>query len=279
MSYKTLLVQIDQSVQSSERINLAATLADTEQAHLIGTAMTGISRVVFEAGIFKHHDPAFDHHVQVLRQYADKSLELFESAMERQPGLSSESRLLDDDAVGGISLQARYVDLVLIGQFDSSAGVPGLLPSFPESVLMNCVRPVLILPSIYRFSALPTHAIIAWDGSMTAARAITGSLPLLKRAGKVGLVVFNPGERPDTHGEQPGADMALYLSRQGVSVEVMVRETTTEAGDALLSLCADEGADLLVMGAYGHSRFRELLLGGATRQILDSMIVPVLMAH
>jgi nucleotide-binding universal stress UspA family protein len=92
-------------------------------------------------------------------------------------------------------------------------------------------------------------------------------------------VVFNPGERPDTHGEQPGADMALYLSRQGVSVEVMVRETTTEAGDALLSLCADEGADLLVMGAYGHSRFRELLLGGATRQILDSMIVPVLMAH
>jgi nucleotide-binding universal stress UspA family protein len=262
MSYKTLLVQIDQSAQSIERMNLAAALADAERAHLIGTAMTGISRVVFEAGVFKHHDPAFDHHVQVLRQYADKSLELFESAMERQPGLSSESRLLDDDAVGGISLQARYVDLVLIGQFDSSAGVP-----------------VLIFPSIYRFSALPTHAIIAWDGSMTAARAITGSLPLLKRAGKVGLVVFNPGERPDTHGEQPGADMALYLSRQGVSVEVMVRETTTEAGDALLSLCADEGADLLVMGAYGHSRFRELLLGGATRQILDSMIVPVLMAH
>jgi nucleotide-binding universal stress UspA family protein len=73
--------------------------------------------------------------------------------------------------------------------------------------------------------------------------------------------------------------MALYLSRQGVSVEVMVRETTIETGDALLSLCADEGADLLVMGAYGHTRFRELLLGGATRQILDSMTVPVLMAH
>jgi nucleotide-binding universal stress UspA family protein len=73
--------------------------------------------------------------------------------------------------------------------------------------------------------------------------------------------------------------MALYLSRQGVSVDLMVRETTIEAGEALLSLCADEGADLLVMGAYGHTRFRELLLGGATRQILDSMTVPVLMAH
>lgn len=279
MSYKTLLVQIDQSVQSSERINLAAALAGTEQAHLIGTAMTGISRVVFEAGVFKHHDPAFDHHVRALRQYADKSLDLFKSAMKRHPGLSTESRLLDDDAVGGISLQARYVDLVLIGQFDSSAGVPGLLPSFPESVLMNCVRPVLVLPSIYRFNALPSHAIVAWDGGMTATRAISGALPLLKRAGKVSLVVFNPAERPDVHGEQPGADMALYLSRQGVSVDLMVRETTIEAGEALLSLCADEGADLLVMGAYGHTRFRELLLGGATRQILDSMTVPVLMAH
>ena len=279
MSYKTLLVHIDQSAPSTERVNLAAALADAEQAHLIGTAMTGISRVVLEAGAFKHHDPAFDHHVGALRQYADKSLERFELAMERYPGLSTESRLLDDDAVGGISLQARYADLVLIGQFDSSAGVPGILPSFPESVLMACVRPVLVLPSIYRFSTLPSQAIIAWDGSMTAARAISGALPLLKRASKVSLVVFNPGERPDTHGEQPGADMAWYLSRQGVSVEVMVRQTTTKAGDALLSLCADEGADLLVMGAYGHTRFRELLLGGATRQVLDSMIVPVLMAH
>jgi len=279
MSYKTLLVQVDQSAQSIERTRLAAALAHIEQAHLIGTAMTGISRVVFEAGAFNQHDPAFEHHVRALRQYADKSLEVFENAMEKLPGLSSESRLLDDDAVGGISLQARYADLIVLGQFDASAGVPGLLPSFPESVLMNCVRPVLVVPSIYRFSTLPSQAIVAWDGSMTAARAITGALPLLKRADKVCVVVFNPSERSDAHGEQPGADMALYLSRQGVPVEVMVRETPSEAGEALLSLCADEGADLLVMGAFGHTRFRELLLGGATRTVLGSMTVPVLMAH
>lgn len=279
MAYKTLLVQVDQSPQSNERVSLAAALADAEQGHLIGTAMTGISRVVFEAGAFNQHDPAFDHHVRALRQYADQSLKAFEAAMRRRPGLSAESRLLDDDAVGGISLQARYADLAVIGQFDSSAGVPGLMPSFPESVVMNSVRPVLVLPSIYRFSALPSHPVLAWDGSMTAARAITGALPLLKRAGKASLAIFNPAERPDAHGEQPGADMALYLSRQGVQVEVMIRETSTDAGEALLSLCADEGADLLVMGAFGHTRFRELLLGGATRQVLDSMTVPVLMAH
>ena len=279
MSYKTILVQVDQSAQSIERIRLAAALADAEQAHLIGTAMTGISRVVFEAGAFNQHDPAFDHHLRALRQYADKSLEIFEVAMEEHPGLSAESRLLDDDAVGGVSLQARYADLVVIGQFDSAAGVPGLLPSFPESVVMNSVRPVLILPGSYRFSALPSRAVIAWDGSLTAARAIAGALPLLRRAVNVRLAIFNPSERPDAHGEQPGADIALYLSRQGVPVEVLTRDTQTDAGDALLSLCADEGADLLVMGAFGHTRFRELLLGGATRQILDSMTLPVLMAH
>ena len=279
MSYRTLLVHVDQSSQSTQRVQIATALAQAENAHLVGTAMTGIASVVFEAGAFNQHDPAFDHHVRALRMYADKSLEGFETAMQSLPELSSESRLLDDDAVGGLSLQARYADLVIIGQFDSAAGVPGLLPNFPESVVMNCVRPVLVLPSVWTFSALPATVVVAWDGSQSATRAIMGALPLLRRAQQVSLVSFNPGERPGVHGEQPGADMALYLSRHGVTVDVQVRETKNEAGEALLSLCADSGAELLVMGAYGHSRFRELLLGGATREILDAMTLPVLMAH
>ena len=279
MSYRTLLVHVDQSSQSTQRVQIATALAQAENAHLVGTAMTGIASVVFEAGAFNQHDPAFDHHVRALRMYADKSLESFETAMQSLPELSSESRLLDDDAVGGLSLQARYADLVIIGQFDSAAGVPGLLPNFPESVVMNCVRPVLVLPSVWTFSALPATVVVAWDGSQSATRAIMGALPLLRRAQQVSLVSFNPGERPGVHGEQPGADMALYLSRHGVTVDVQVRETKNEAGEALLSLCADSGAELLVMGAYGHSRFRELLLGGATREILDAMTLPVLMAH
>lgn len=279
MSYKTVLVHVDQSPQSTERARMAAALATAEQAHLIGAAMTGISRFFFDAGEFNQHDPTFAHHVEALRRYADKSLKVFDAAIASQPDLSAESRLLDDDAVGGMSLQARYADLMVIGQFESSAGVPGLLPSFPESVVINCVRPVLVLPSVYTFSMLPSTAVVAWDGSMTATRAVAGALPLLKRAGQVRLVILNPGERADAHGEQPGADMALYLARHGIRIEVMVRETSLEAGEALLSLCADEGADLLVMGAFGHTRFRELLLGGATRTIFDAMTLPVLMAH
>ncbi len=279
MAYKTLLVHVDQSPSSDERVRLAAALADAAQAHLTGTAMTGISRVVFEAGAFSQHDPAFDHHVRALRQYAGHSLERFTRLMEALPLVSVETRLMDDDAVGGLSLQSRYADLVVIGQFDASAGVPGLLPSFPESVVMNCVRPVLVVPSVYRHSKLPDEVVVAWDGSLPATRAIAGALPLLKRARRVGLVSLNPGERPDVHGERPGADMALYLSRHGVRVEVLTRDTRAEIGETLLSMCSDLGAELLVMGAFGHTRFRELLLGGATREMFDAMTLPVLMAH
>lgn len=279
MSYKSILVHTDQTPQCAERIRMAAAIAVEHKAHLIGTAMTGISHVVFEAGAFDQHDPLFDQHIRVLRAYADKSLELFEQLAETIPELSTESRLLDDDVVGGVSLQSRYADLVVLGQFDADSAVPGVMPNFPESVLMNCVRPVLILPTGWKFTALPTQALVAWDGSMTATRAIMGALPLLRRAAKVNLVIFNPHDNPDAHGEQPGADMAHYLARHGVTVNVIARDTTVDAGEALLSLCADEGTDLLVMGAYGHTRFRELLLGGATRDLLSSMTVPVLMAH
>lgn len=279
MSYKSILVHVDQTPQCLQRMRMAAALAEAEQAHLVGTAMTGISHVVFEAGAFSQHDPVFDHHLRHLRSYADDSLAQFERLTAAMPGLSAEARRLDDDAVGGMTLQARYADLLLLGQFDAEAAVPGLMPDFPESVVLNTVRPVLIFPVSATFVTLPKKALVAWDGSATAARAIAAALPLLKRADQIDLVILNPRDKPDAHGEQPGADMALFLSRHGISVNVIIRETRVGAGEALLSIAADEGADLIVMGAYGHTRFREMVLGGATRDLLASMTVPVLMAH
>ena len=93
------------------------------------------------------------------------------------------------------------------------------------------------------------------------------------------IVIFNPTINPETHGEQPGADIALYLSRHGIKVNVICRDTRVNEGEALLSYCADETMDLIVMGGYGHTRFREMVLGGATREILLSMTIPVLMSH
>lgn len=279
MSYKSIVVHVDQTAQSRERIRLAAAIAEDEQAHLIGTAMTGISHLVFEEGEFNQHDPAFNHHLEKLRTYADQSLESFTNIVKETRVTSVETRLMDDDAVTGMTQQARYADLVVVGQFDPVSRAPGVMADFPESVVMNSVRPVLIMPHTRKFNALPTKIAVAWDASMTATRAIMNALPLLKRSSRTDIVIFNPTVNPETHGEQPGADIAQYLSRHGINVNVICRHSHVNEGEALLAYCADETMDLIVMGGYGHTRFREMVLGGATREILLSMTIPVLMTH
>jgi nucleotide-binding universal stress UspA family protein len=122
--------------------------------------------------------------------------------------------------------------------------------------------------------------LIGWNASREATRAVSDAMPLLSAADVVTVLTIDAREGPDAHGELPGADISLHLTRHGVKAEI---ERTVSAGipvgDVLLSRAADLGADLLVIGAYGHSRVRELLLGGATRSILHSMTLPVLMSH
>ncbi|MCE2870657.1 MAG: universal stress protein [Oxalobacteraceae bacterium] len=279
MTYKSILVHVDQTAQARERIRLAAAIAENMQAHLIGTAMTGVSHLVFEQGSFNQHDPIFDHHLKNLRAYARQSLDTFDTLIKETRLSSVESRLMEDDAVGGMTLQARYADLLVIGQFDPVSRVPGVMSDFPESVVTNCVRPVLIMPHTRKFTALPTKIAVAWDGSMTATRALVSALPLLKQSSQTDLIIFNPTVNPDKHGQEPGADVALYLSRHGVKVTIISRDTRSSEAEALLSYCSDQAMELVVMGGYGHTRFREMVLGGATREMLLSMTVPVLMAH
>jgi nucleotide-binding universal stress UspA family protein len=107
---------------------------------------------------------------------------------------------------------------------------------------------------------------------------VTDAVPLLRRADAVELITVNP--EGSAHGDIPGADIALYLARHGVRVEVKIeRAVDIDVGNMLLSRAADLGIDLIVMGAYGHSRVREYVMGGATRTLLDTMTVPVLMSH
>lgn len=279
MSYKTILVHVDQSTHAAERIRLAAAIARTENAHLVGAAMTGISRFVFDSGAINQHDAVLKHHLDFLRDYARTALQLFEQIATVAGVNSIESRLIDDDAGGGMTLQARYCDLVVLGQINPDEAVPGLMPDFPEYVVMNCARPVLVVPFMGQFSEPCKQPLIAWDASMSATRAVTGALPLLTQAEQADLVVFNADDQPDSHGEQPGADLALYLARHDVKLTVRNQTIELDTGNALLSLAADLNSDMIVMGGYGHSRFREIVLGGVTRTMLASMTVPVLMAH
>lgn len=279
MSYQTILVHVDESRYVGARIRIAAAFAMGEHSHLVGAAMTGVPRSLLEGGEIDPQDPNLAAHVEFLRQRARTALAGFVDTVERIGVPSFEQRLVDDEAGGGISQQARYADLVVIGQPDPDEPSPAVMSDFPEYVVLHCGRPVLIIPYAGRFETTGERVLIAWDASKEATRAVSNAIPLLQRAQQVEVTVFNPASRSGAHGDQPGADIALYLARHNINVNVSQQQTNQDVGNALLSLATDLNVDLIVMGGYGHSRFREIFLGGATRTVLKTMTIPVLMSH
>jgi nucleotide-binding universal stress UspA family protein len=277
MSYKTILVHVDQSPQAVKRITLAAQLARSQEGHLIGTALTGLTMEYYRNSDMALAGPLSQEELDQITRNSEQALQRFD-ALASAVDVSHAQRYSDDQAEVGLVLQARYADLVVLGQTDPDTSGLSILRQLPEHLALHGGRPVLVVPFAGTFTHLDRHALVAWDGSRAATRAVTDALPLLRRSARVTLAVFNPDH---TRGEEPGADIALYLARHGVRVEVL-RQTTApgvDVGNALLSLAADTGADLLVMGAYGHQRWREIVLGGVTRRVLQTMTLPVLMSH
>ncbi|MDO8176647.1 MAG: universal stress protein [Undibacterium sp.] len=279
MSYKTVLVHVDETSRSNLRVKVAADIATFANAHLIGTAVTGVSRFIYQDGNISASDPNLTIHLNFLRERAEKAIVGFNKTIEEFDLSSHESTIANDEAGGGIGLQARYSDLVVLGQTNPDEPSPSVLPDFPEYIVMNSGRPVLIIPYAGDFATVAKRPLISWDASRESTRAVTDAIPLLKRADLVQVAIFNSKASPDAHGEQPGADIALFLARHGVKVEVSVHKTSTDIGNALLSLSHDLDSDMIVMGGYGHSRLREMIMGGVTRTILESMTIPVLMSH
>lgn len=281
MGYKTILVHADETRHTHQRVRLAAQLALQYNAHLIGAAATALPGMFYLPGVVSESGVTVNAYLDYLRERASATLAQFEAIVHKS-GLSSyEQRVIDDEAGAAICLQARYCDLVIVGQSDPDDSQPALRSGFPEYVVMNAGRPVLIVPYAGEFTHVGRRTLVAWDGSMEATRAVTAAIPFLQQSELVQIVVFDSKARPHAHGEQPGADIALFLSRHGIRVDVSQQSTADDidTGNALLSYVTDFDADLLVMGGYGHSRFREVLLGGVTKTVLQSMTVPVLMAH
>jgi nucleotide-binding universal stress UspA family protein len=151
---------------------------------------------------------------------------------------------------------------------------------FERGLPLATGRPVLVVPYAFERRPAGRHVMIAWNASREAARAVNDALPLLRRASHVHVVALSPVRSATAHGEEPGADIALYLARHGVKVTVSRDDAPeVDTGNLLLSRAFDLSADLIVMGAWGHSRLREFVLGGVTRTLLESMTVPVLMSH
>ena len=281
MSYKTVLVHTDLLSQSPKRIRLATQIASTHRSHLIGTAMCGLPVEYYRTAAMMFAGPVPQSEFDRLRMDAEQALSRFETMASTADLPSYERRLCDDDTHSAMVVQARYADLVVVSQPDPDETASIQLADLPEHLALYGSRPVLVVPYAGKFEHIEQHALVAWDGSSAAIRAVTDAIPLLRRSAKVTLVIFNPQSQYGVHGEQPGADIALYLARHGVNVEVLEQQTPNglDVGNALLSLAADLNVDLLVMGAYGHLRWRELVLGGVTRTVLRTMTVPVLMSH
>jgi nucleotide-binding universal stress UspA family protein len=217
---------------------------------------------------------------QQSQERAEAVLARFTEAAKRNQ-ISFESRtdrVLYTAIAEALATHARYADVVILGQADPEDTV---LPRYlPEEVTLASGRPTLVIPYIGPQATLGQRVTVAWDASREAARAVNDALPILTRAQAVNVVAVNPREKPFGHGEQPGADIAVHLARHGIKVEVQrIESRDVDVANIILSHVADQSSDLLVMGAYGHSRLRELVLGGVTRTILHDMTVPVFMAH
>lgn len=279
MSYKTILVHLDKKDILGKRARIAANIAMAEDAHLLGVAMIGISTQSFYQAQIDDKDPALAAHLKFLRDRAGKYVQEFEEDIKHIGLTTYEGRIVDGEASDGISLLGRTTDLIVIGRTDLDARGASVTPDFPEFVMMNAGRPVLIVPPKYEKETVGKKAMICWNASRESIRAVVDALPLLKKAELAQIVMYNIDEESDMDAAVAGADIAEYLGRHGVNVEVLPPQKSRKIGSSLLELAAQQGTDLLVMGGYGHTRFREFLLGGVTRTILEESNVPVLMSH
>ena len=278
MTYKNLLIHLDDRASCESRTAAAITLARAHSAHLTGLYVA-IDPIL--PGSLRAEVPP--EYLAILGEQQTEAIEAGRKAFEHTvagSGLNTDfrsTRVHASSVAEAVALHARYADLVLLGQPESDAR--GEYESgTAEDVIMSSGRPGLVVPYIGAGKTIGRRPMVAWNGGREAARAINDAMPVLETADRVSVIVVNPGQ--GDHGEEPGADIALHLARHGIKVEAQHLEIRDmSAADAILSRIADQDIDLLIMGAYGHSRVREWVLGGVTRQILAQMTVPALMSH
>lgn len=285
MAYPTVLVHVDDSSGAAGRIRVAAQIAARAGGHLTGAAATGVSRFLYHSMPPEKDDPTLALHLDMLRAQSRAALAAFSAQCRELKLASFDARVVDDEAGPGLSLLGRAADLLVIGQANPDARA--LAADLPTHVVTHAGRPVLLVPFAVQSATVGQRVLVSWDGGREAARALQLSLPLLKDAEVVRIAVFEVASSGHTVDDALAADPRPWLARHGVKAELAVHAVEQhrllnrrhEVGDRLLSVAADVEADLLVMGAYGHSRFRESILGGVTKTVLESMTIPVLMAH
>lgn len=280
MAYKDLLVHIDSSDAGAARVAYAMALAEAHGSHLAGVVLSPVASLPYAGGLELSAPPPAEY-FKALGEKAQGVLDDFAALADKQ-GVASETRMVEGTGVElsrRFAIHARHADMTIIGQPNEHGKTSDQMALF-EDLLFSTGRPILLVPYAGAPTKPPETAMVAWDGSATASRAVHDALPLLTNTKSVIIFVAEAGSRGSTHGAEPGADIALHLARHGVKAEVSrVPAADIDIGNLMLSRAADFGVELIVMGGYHHSRLREYFLGGVTKTILEDMTVPVLMAH
>jgi nucleotide-binding universal stress UspA family protein len=278
MSYQSILVHACQSQWAQARYRMAANIALAEQAHLTGIALSGATEFAYRCGAAAAVSPIGPEDFTFLTENAQRDLAAFEDTVRSAGVVPVTVRLSDDSAASALPLAARYCDLLVIGQSTSPDAIFAGDSSLARTVLVHAPCPVLVVPADLQPVGLPRHPLVAWDGSMEASRAVRAALPLLQLAAKVTAVCFPP-QKYLVDGGTAGQCLVAYLACHGIEVELIEAAHPPSVGHALLALARERSHDLIVMGSFGHSRFREIVLGGATQTVLTETTVPVLMSH
>lgn len=277
MSIASILVHVDNSTACRTRLQTAARLSRQFDTHLI--ALYVIPRYSVPMYAEAHVGPEI---IEATRRALWAAADEAKSSSEGIAGKMSvdlEWRAVEGHLVNTLNEHGRYSDLVVLGQpnledpEDRSEGVA-------DHVALECGTPCLVVPYIGASENLTGTILVAWNGSMESARAVKDAIPLMKKARRVEVLMVNPEQNEIQAGDIPGADIGTYLARHDIKVEAhTIHNKQIETGDVVLSHAADISADLLVMGAYGHARWRERVLGGVTQHLLEHMTVAVLMSH
>lgn len=273
MSLKDILVFVEDNAQEAGTVAAACALARQHGAHLTGLAVDRPPEIPGFASI--EIPPSAVEIIKAQRKEGvDRARKTFDDAV-KAAGIADRSgwSVSNGRPLESLTLRSRYADLTVVSQSPpEDEGGDALIDDF----IIACGRPVLVIPYIGAPKTIGRKVLVGWNASREAARAISDAMPLLEAADSIEVFAVEPNGM----GDLPGADIASHLARHGLKVTTAkTAGLDIDVGDVLLNQAADSGADLIVMGAYGHSRMRELVLGGATRHILKHMTVPVLLSH
>jgi len=278
MGLNDIVVYVDGAEATKARVGFAVALAKEHGAHLVGIAFAPTALLPLYGA-----DVGFADMTEVLESVKTQSanaLEAFKTRAKAE-GVSAEARLMQgmsEEFPHDFAHAARHVDLAILGQPRDGDPLIGQY-ALVERCLFASGRPVIIVPASPEKLALKGTIVAAWDESAEAARSINDALTFLKPAARVVLLVGVTAEEGEERAPQTD-DMIAHLKRHGVVAEAMrVKASEGDVGRLLLSTAKTLGADLMVMGAFHHSRWREFILGGVTLTVLEEATIPLFMAH